>query len=291
MVTDAADSKDRRGTDGASAAAGWHPDPSGRHQFRYWDGTRWTDDVSSRGLDGRDPLPTGSVVPARCAASSTVGLEVGSTTVGRHERKTGDQIRRSGVVGHTGSAERSLLDEPVLAINQRAKLLERRVEFTIRDQRGRVAGTVRGRLISSRVEVLDAHGRRLLELRRENSLLTSRISVSGPDGGRVGRILPSRSMKEVDRAFKLEGRGSDPIGSVYSEDRHQPAKRRRRVFNVQDSEGSVVARITKTHAGLAKETLTKADEYVLGFETAATDTLRYLCVAVVLHIDAVHHQK
>ena len=23
--------------------AGWQPDPRGRHEYRYWDGTQWTD--------------------------------------------------------------------------------------------------------------------------------------------------------------------------------------------------------------------------------------------------------
>ncbi|NNE73702.1 MAG: DUF2510 domain-containing protein [Acidimicrobiales bacterium] len=26
-------------------AANWHPDPYGRHQLRYWDGTTWTRQV------------------------------------------------------------------------------------------------------------------------------------------------------------------------------------------------------------------------------------------------------
>lgn len=34
---------------------GWHPDPSGRHEFRYWDGTRWTESVSDQGSVSRDP--------------------------------------------------------------------------------------------------------------------------------------------------------------------------------------------------------------------------------------------
>ena len=29
--------------------AAWHPDPSGRHELRYWDGTRWTEHVSDQG--------------------------------------------------------------------------------------------------------------------------------------------------------------------------------------------------------------------------------------------------
>jgi actin-like ATPase involved in cell morphogenesis len=38
------------------AAAGWEPDPTGRHQHRYFDGTAWTDDVADAGGASRDPL-------------------------------------------------------------------------------------------------------------------------------------------------------------------------------------------------------------------------------------------
>ena len=40
----------------AAQAAGWNPDPSGRHQLRYWNGTAWTDDVSDSGVTTKDPL-------------------------------------------------------------------------------------------------------------------------------------------------------------------------------------------------------------------------------------------
>jgi hypothetical protein len=35
---------------------GWHPDPSGRYQFRYWSGNRWTEHVSSGGAAAIDPV-------------------------------------------------------------------------------------------------------------------------------------------------------------------------------------------------------------------------------------------
>lgn len=36
--------------------AGWHPDPAGRHEYRYWDGVAWTDQVSDAGVVAADPL-------------------------------------------------------------------------------------------------------------------------------------------------------------------------------------------------------------------------------------------
>ena len=35
--------------------AGWYPDPSGRHQVRYWDGSSWTDHVADSGMQSFDP--------------------------------------------------------------------------------------------------------------------------------------------------------------------------------------------------------------------------------------------
>ena len=35
--------------------ASWQPDPTGRHDHRYWDGTQWTDHVADAGVAGTDP--------------------------------------------------------------------------------------------------------------------------------------------------------------------------------------------------------------------------------------------
>jgi hypothetical protein len=37
--------------------AGWHPDPSRRHWWRWWDGLDWTDHVADGGPPSIDPLP------------------------------------------------------------------------------------------------------------------------------------------------------------------------------------------------------------------------------------------
>jgi hypothetical protein len=39
--------------------AGWYPDPSGRFELRYWDGTQWTEHVARGGQQFTDP-PTAS---------------------------------------------------------------------------------------------------------------------------------------------------------------------------------------------------------------------------------------
>ena len=43
--------------------ARWAPDPLGRHQYRYWDGSQWTEHVSDDGLVGTDP-PIAGPTPA-----------------------------------------------------------------------------------------------------------------------------------------------------------------------------------------------------------------------------------
>ncbi len=37
--------------------AGWFSDPMSRHQYRWWDGELWTEQVSSNGHQGADPMP------------------------------------------------------------------------------------------------------------------------------------------------------------------------------------------------------------------------------------------
>jgi hypothetical protein len=40
----------------ATVPAGWKADPTGRHQFRYWDGFQWTENVADAGAQSRDSV-------------------------------------------------------------------------------------------------------------------------------------------------------------------------------------------------------------------------------------------
>jgi hypothetical protein len=45
------------------ADAGWYPDPRGRHEHRYFDGTAWTDHVADGGRGSMDPVNAPSPPP------------------------------------------------------------------------------------------------------------------------------------------------------------------------------------------------------------------------------------
>jgi hypothetical protein len=51
-----------------SQPSGWYADPSGRHTYRYWSGSRWSNQVSDGGTAGVDPIdldePTATTPPA-----------------------------------------------------------------------------------------------------------------------------------------------------------------------------------------------------------------------------------
>ena len=46
----------KSGVDASAAPPAWHPDPSARHQLRYWNGTVWTASVSDDGVQSEDQI-------------------------------------------------------------------------------------------------------------------------------------------------------------------------------------------------------------------------------------------
>lgn len=45
-------------------ASGWYADPSGRHLYRYWDGSRWSNQISDGKASAIDPIDLDEIAQA-----------------------------------------------------------------------------------------------------------------------------------------------------------------------------------------------------------------------------------
>ncbi|WP_182379802.1 AIM24 family protein [Nocardioides sp. WS12] len=73
-------------------AAAWHPDPTGRHELRYWDGSQWTDHVSDQGVQSTSPVNAPADAGAAQGDSSDSG-SVSSESMGESMgESTGDSM-------------------------------------------------------------------------------------------------------------------------------------------------------------------------------------------------------
>ncbi|MEP9381475.1 phospholipid scramblase-related protein [Nocardioides cheoyonin] len=260
-----------------SHAANWYPDPLGRHELRYWDGSQWTEHVSSHGRQAVDPPVGGSHVPQ----------------VNRPTEKVQRDVARAGVQAGQYAGGGSLFTEPVLVVNQKAKLIELNNEYAVYDQHGRQLGAVRQvgqnafkkavRLLSSydqflthKLQVVDAKGQVVLALTRPAKFLKSRVIVQDGAGADIGQIVQQNAIGKI--RFALES-GGHTYGSINAENW------RAWNFNIQDHTGTEIARITKTWEGLAKAMFTTADNYVVQIHRPLEDPLRSLVVAAAVAVD------
>lgn len=72
-------------TDSDPSLKGWYADPSGRHRYRYWNGTAWTERVATDGQEAADP-PVGKR-PAGKRASSGSPAPTSASEAARPRRK------------------------------------------------------------------------------------------------------------------------------------------------------------------------------------------------------------
>ena len=253
----------------------WYPDPLGRHERRYYDGEQWTDRVSSHGRESVDP-PTGQPkVP----------------TVQRAAEKVRADVAKTAAAGAGGGG--TIFTEPVLVVNQKAKLIEVNNEYAIFDQAGSQIGAVRQvgqstvkkflRVVSSldqfmthKLQIVDMSGQPLLALTRPAKVIKSRIVVEDGEGLEVGQIVQENMVGKIN--FGLHA-GGEKVGAIRAENW------RAWNFSVVDAAGTEVARITKTWEGLAKTVFTTADNFVVQIHRPLEEPLRSLVVASALGVD------
>jgi uncharacterized protein YxjI len=242
-------------------APGWYADPFGRAEARYYNGSTWTEHVSSHGRAGIDPPGGGSHVPT---------------------------VQRAAFQGSG-----SVFTEPILVVNQKAKLIEVNNQYAIYDQNARQIAAVREvgqsglkkavRLLTSydqylthKLQIVDMQGTPLLTLTRPAKVFKSRIIVQDPAGNEVGAIVQQNVFGKI--RFAMES-GGQTLGSINAENW------RAWNFSIRDHTETEVARVTKTWEGLAKTMFTTADNYVVQIHRPLQGPLQALVVAAALSID------
>ena len=255
---------------------GWFPDPFGRHESRWWDGTRWTEHVASHGRQMVDAPVGGGQIPTVDRATGKV---------------VGDVAKAGATAQHQGGG--TLFTEPILVVNQKAKVIELNNEYAIFDQHGRQIGAVRqvgqsmakkalrilgsyDQFMTHKLQVVDQYGNVVLALTRPAKVLKSRVILQDGMGAEIGAIVQQNAIGKI--RFSLEA-GGHTWGSINAENW------RAWNFNIQDHTGAEIARITKTWEGMAKTMFTTADNYVVQIHRPLDEPLRSLVVAAALGVD------
>lgn len=122
-----------------------------------------------------------------------------------------------------------------------------------------------------------------MALTRPATIVRSKVMVRGAHGAEIGQIVQKNLGLIGKVRFVLES-GGRPVGSINGEGWDLWD------FNIQDAAGNEIARITKTWAGMAKETFTRGDKYVVQIHRALDEPVRSLVVAAALAVDTALRQ-
>lgn len=80
--------------DATPPPAAWHPDPSGMHQLRYWDGMQWTQHVSDNGVQTSDPIRSAEEI-AKSAARAKKESERSAEKAAKEAEKSAKEVERA----------------------------------------------------------------------------------------------------------------------------------------------------------------------------------------------------
>ncbi len=248
----------------ATTPANWYDDPTGRHQHRYWDGNAWTSHVSDDGIQGTDDIATATAAMSKQDSPSGLDRLDAGLTIGDEGSKVDEQLhggghRGVGIEGTVSGGGGGILTEPILVVNQKAKLIELSNQYTVFDQHGSAIAAVNQvgqstarkvlRLVSSldqflttRLDITDSDGRVILRLTRPGKIVKSTVIVSDGNDVEIGRIIQQNAIGKIN--FALES-GGQRLGTIKAENW------RAWNFSITDAADREIARVTKTWEGLA----------------------------------------
>ncbi|MGV2915574.1 phospholipid scramblase-related protein [Streptomyces alfalfae] len=289
----------------ANTPEGWYADPHGAAQLlRWWDGSRWTEHTSPGQQAGRPqgqaPAQQAQQAPQQAQPQAVPQGQFGqapaqfqAAPVAADPARVQRQVQQQAGVAPAAQGGGTLFTEPVLVVNQKAKLIELTNEYSVMDQSGNTLGSVVqvgqstlkkvARFVSSvdqfmthKLEIRDAHGRPQMLLTRPAKFMKSRVIVERPDGQPIGEIVQQNMIGKINFGMMVNGQ---QVGAIKAENW------RAWNFAIVDHADNEVARITKTWEGLAKTMFTTADNYVLQIHYQLPEPLLSLVVATALTVD------
>jgi uncharacterized protein YxjI len=285
----------------SAPAPGWYADPSGQHALRWWDGNTWTDHTQD-GQPGQEQAQGQQGGQQQGGQGQQGGQQYYGTpqnvppqqvstqyTPERVQRQVQQQAGLGPATGGSGH----LLDEPVLVVNQKTKLIEVTNEYAVFDQHGNQIGSVVevgqsglkkavrvltswDQFLTHRLEIRDSSGQVLLMLTRPAKVFKSRVQVAYGNGTPIGEIVQENVFGKIRFGLMV---GGQHIGSINAENW------RAWNFSIQAEGGGEVARITKTWEGFARTMFTSADNYVVQIHQRLQDPLRAMVIASAVTVD------
>lgn len=257
-------------------APGWYADPAGAHEHRYWGGGAWTEHVASHGRQGTDPLVHGGAVPTVRRSPDRVERDV---------QKAGGASAPAG----TGLFDQPVLvvsqKAKLLELNNEYAVFDQHgTQVGAVRQVGQSALKKAVRLLSSydqfmthKLQVVDGAGHVQLAITRPAKLLKSRVEIADASGQLLGQVRQLNAVGKI--RFAIEAPDGSVLGAVNGENW------RAWNFSVRDRGDVEIARITKTWEGLAKTMFTTADNYVVHIHRPLEPQMRPLVVAAALCVD------
>ena len=261
--------------------AGWYPDPLGRAEHRWYDGSQWTAHISTGGDQQVDPFGTD--------ASMTEGLGDYVLSGANAAKFTFSRPQWTGT-GH-------LFTEPILVVEQQGGVVSVASNYDITNHDGVRLGSVRQvgqstgaqlvraftnleKHMTHRFEVLDADGNVMLQLTRPAKLMKSKVVVADGAGTEIGRIRQENAFRKIRFDLEVGGRS---VGRIKGESWSDWD------FVIVDEHDEEIGRVVKSFQGIAKAVLRGSDAYVVSMNRPLHDPLRQMVIASAVCIDTALH--
>ncbi len=292
----------------------WHPDPTNRHQLRYWDGSQWTSHISDAGttgidVEGQELANTGQSVNTGFVDGEVFGYttpqQVQAQVAKAQTSSSKDSILSSMEVPNPSSTQvpapsysKTIFTENILVVNQKAKLLELTTEFGIYDQEGNQIGAVRqvgqsamkkvaraltnlDSMMTHTLDIVDMSGNLQLRITKPRAMMKPKVIVQDAQGNELGVLSIKLRIGKAQIKMMV---GDNQIGMIYAENF------RAWNFSVQDNSANRIASITKTWEGFAKAMFTTADNYVVQIYQELQEPMHSMVLAGSLAVDLILKQ-